>query len=251
MNADLNAIANAPERLILTQQKGPWDYVSTIAVVLTLAVLIWYTIETSRLRRAAQDQTRETGRLLQEAHQQNEATSKLVSEACRQNEVTASLWMEAQRQNEFSVMPQLAIILDTPPVITNSQQVYGGAESRLVLRNVGNGPAFNVLIEPYCADSKALELKNDRTVLTPGEERTLGIHYQYEPHHNDAGDPDSLYQWIETGKLPDPFQVTVRCRSVTSIDYRFTYSLIPKAGRLAVIYQGVLTQPGPSSPPFS
>ena len=263
MNPDLNSIARALERLIMAKQKGPWDYINTLAVVLTLAVLIWYTIETYKLRRDAQEQTHETGKLLQEAHRQNEATLKLVSEASHQNEVTASLWLEAQRQNEFSVMPLLAIILDAPQVRTTSEQAYGGARSRFVLRNVGNGPAFNVFIEPYSADSKMLEFQNDRTVLTPGEERTLGIHFEYEPNHGEIGNPDSLYLWINTGKLPDPFQVAIRCRSVTSIDYRFTFSLTPKAGRLAVIYQGfesnrpaietqVGSQPGPSaSPPLS
>jgi hypothetical protein len=66
MNPDLNRIAAALNRLIAAEQKGPWDYAATVAVVLTLGVLIWYTIETYKLRRAAQDQTAKTGNLLAE-----------------------------------------------------------------------------------------------------------------------------------------------------------------------------------------
>lgn len=239
MNTDLTSIAQALNRLILAQQKGLWDYLNTGAVLLTLAVLIWYTIETYKLRKAAQEQTQETGKLLKEAHLQNEATAKLVSEAGHQNEVAASLWREAQRQNEFSVMPLLGILLDVPEVITTSQQFYRGANSRLLLRNVGNGPAFNVLMKPDSAGYKDLEFESGRTVLTPGEERTLGIHFQQEPNHTETGSPDSLYEWINTGKLPDPFDVKIECRSVTSTDYVFTFRLSPKAGRLAVVYEGV------------
>jgi hypothetical protein len=252
MNPDLTQVTNALGRLVAAVQKNTWDHANTVAIVLTLGVVILYTIETSRLRREAQKQTRKTGRLLHEAHQQTVATLELVSEANHQNEVTASLWMEAQRQNEFSVMPLLAIILDTPEVLKLSQQVPGSVTSRLVLRNAGSGPAFNVHIEPYSGDTKVLTFKTDRTVLTPEEERTLTIHFEPEPHNTEIGTPDSLYGWINMGTLPDPFQVTIQCRSVTSIDYRFTFSLTPKAGRLAVIYQGVesnrpaiVTKPGP------
>jgi len=62
MNPNLNSIARAPDRLVAATQRTAWDHVNTIAVVLTLTVLIWYTIETSKLRKAAQSQTEEAGR---------------------------------------------------------------------------------------------------------------------------------------------------------------------------------------------
>jgi hypothetical protein len=45
--------AAAPGRLVAAHQRSFWDYVSVIAVVFTLIVLVWYTIETHRLRVAA------------------------------------------------------------------------------------------------------------------------------------------------------------------------------------------------------
>jgi len=45
MDSNLNGIASSLERLVALQQKGWWDYIATIAVVLTLFVLIWYTIQ--------------------------------------------------------------------------------------------------------------------------------------------------------------------------------------------------------------
>ena len=236
MNPDFSPIVRALEHLAAIQQKGPWDYASTIAVILTLGVLIWYTVETYRLRRAAQQQTTETGKLLNEAQRQNEATIKLVSEASRQNEVAAKLWTEAQRQNEFSVMPLLAILLESAR--TPVERLPGGAKSWLLLRNVGNGPAFNVFVEPYSADNKVLQFDIGRTVLTPGEERPLEIQFEHEPHSTWIGNPDSLYEWINTGHLPNPLHIGVRSRSVTGIDYKFTFSFTPEIGRLNVVYQG-------------
>jgi len=237
MNTDFTPIVRALEHLAATQQKEVWDYIATIAVVLTLFVLIFYTRETYRLRKAAEQQTSETGKLLEEAHRQNEATIKLVSEASRQNEAAVRLWNEAQRQNEFSVMPLLAILLDLPELRTSSQMIFGRTR-RLVLRNVGNGPAFNVFIEPQSVDGKVLEFESERAALTHGEERTLKIHFEPQPDHGIMGTPDSLYEWINTGELPDPLQVVVRCRSVTSIDYWFMFRFTPKAGRLNVVYEG-------------
>lgn len=89
MDPNLNAIARSLDRLVALQQKGPWDYIATVAVVLTLIVLVWYTIETYKLRKAAQAQTTETANLLGEAQRQNETSLRLVEQAQRQNDVTA------------------------------------------------------------------------------------------------------------------------------------------------------------------
>src|SRR6516165_4628754 len=98
MSPELNSIARAVERLAQTQQKGPWDYLYSVTVLLTLGVVVWYTFETSLLRRAGQRQSGET--------------AKLLREAVQQNQVWASLLQEAQRQNEVSLMPILAIAVE-------------------------------------------------------------------------------------------------------------------------------------------
>ncbi|MGD1094033.1 MAG: hypothetical protein ABSB35_18875 [Bryobacteraceae bacterium] len=100
MSPDLNGIASSLDRLVALQQKGLWDYIATIAVVLTLIVLVWYTVETYKLRKAAQAQMTETANLLTEAQRQNQTSLRLLEQAQRQNDVTAKLVSEAQRQNE-------------------------------------------------------------------------------------------------------------------------------------------------------
>src|SRR5262245_29152005 len=125
MNAEgINAIVSALNRLAATLEKGAWDHAYIVIVLLTLLVLIWYTIETQRLRKAGQDQTAKTAQLLNEAQ--------------RQNDVSAHLLKEARRQNEVSVMPILAVAVET---------AADGEAERIALTNVGSGPAFNLSIE--------------------------------------------------------------------------------------------------------
>jgi hypothetical protein len=57
----INSVVQALDRLAASLQKGPWDHVYIVIVLLTLLVLIWYTVETQRLRKAGQDQTAKDG----------------------------------------------------------------------------------------------------------------------------------------------------------------------------------------------
>jgi hypothetical protein len=43
---------------------------------------------------------------------------------------------------------------------------------------------------------------------------------------------DDLYEWINTGRLPNPLHLIVRCRALNSVDYKFTFRCTPEAGRL-------------------
>lgn len=210
MNPDLNPIVQSLNRLIAAQQKGPWDYASTVAVVLTLLVLIWYTYETYQLRRTAQEQTTKMAGLLREAH----------------------------RQNEVLVMPILAILVASPEELYSSEVVYGSANPKLVLRNVGTGPAFNVSIDKYAVEGRELQFEHGSHMLTPGEKRTLSFHLQ-EQHSGTMGDLDTMYDWINNGLLPDLLNITARCRSATSVDYSFTFSFTPRDGRLNVVFEGM------------
>lgn len=138
MNSDLTSIVSALDRLTATQRKGPWDYASTIAVVLTLLVLVWYTIETMCLRRAAQAQT--------------ERSSELLTEAQRQNETSLRLVTEAQAQNEIALRPILVLLFETV-LSHDSGRVLPGSRS-LEIKNLGNGPAFNVTIDHLRLDEE-------------------------------------------------------------------------------------------------
>ena len=102
VNLDLTSIARALDRLIAAQQKGGWDYIGTVAVVLTLFVLVLYTYETFKLRKAAQAQTEQGNKLFAEAQRQNQTSLDLLKEAQRQNDTTANLVREAHRQNEVA-----------------------------------------------------------------------------------------------------------------------------------------------------
>jgi len=50
VNTDTKQVLAVLERLVAAHQRGVLDYTGVIAIVLTLVVLIWYTIETHGLR---------------------------------------------------------------------------------------------------------------------------------------------------------------------------------------------------------
>jgi hypothetical protein len=201
MNPDLNSIARALDRLVAAQEKGAWNYISTVAVVLTLIVIIWYTIETSRLRKAAQDQTKETGKLL----------------------------TEAQKQNEVAVMPCLAISPARPS--------SADGQCTLVLKNVGTGPAFNVSIHACASSGKQLSFEYGEDFMGPNEKRELTFYLQEGSSQERGTNTGALYRWITDGKLPEPLTITARSRSVSSIDYASTFKLTRSEDRLKVAFE--------------
>jgi hypothetical protein len=226
--------------LVAAHQKGTWDYVSTVAVVLTLIVLVWYTLETYKLRKAAQDQTAESGDLLREAQRQNETSLRLVEQAQRQNEATAKLVEAAQRQNESTIMPILAVRIDPPEsyfATSNPRQ-----KSKLVLSNEGTGPAFNLSIEPYSVQDRELTLDHGSEVIAAGEERELIFHLQ-EGIKGVSGNLNELYSWINTGHLPNPLSISLQCVSLSSTNYKFTFRFTPIAGKLAVLLERMDSTP--------
>ena len=226
MNPDLTGIVRAIDRLVASQQKGAWDYAATIVVVLALIVLVWYTIETYKLRKAAQAQTAETANLLREAQRQNVATLSLVA--------------AAQRQNEIGVMPILAIRIEPPQSRLTASGV--SVNSYLVLRNEGAGPAFNVCIDPYSVGGRELAFDHGSGVVSPKEVRELSFHLQ-QGNSGTIGNVNELYYWINTGELPDPLCIPVRCKSVSSTDYTFTFRFTPLSGVLAVMLETMDSSP--------
>jgi hypothetical protein len=214
MHDDFNALIRAFDRLIAAQQKGTWDYVQIIIVLLTLGVLMWYTIETYRLRKVAQDQTTETAKLLREAR--------------RQNEVSDNLLREAQLQNEVSVMPILAVAIEPVP---------GGDSVRVVLRNVGSGPAFNLLIDRIDWDGRRLQIEPGSNVLRRGQANGLMFHFM-EGGSGNLLDAHSLGLWLRASRMPNPISIKVRCNSVNTKPYLFVFSCTSDAGKLRITYEG-------------
>lgn len=214
MNADLNSIVNALDRLAAAQQKGVLDYVHIIIVVLTLCMLTWYTIETYWLRKAGQDHIAET--------------SRLINEAQKQNEVSARQLREAQRQNEVSVMPILAVAVES---------VHDVDTVRIVLLNVGSGPAFNLSIDRLEWDNRRLKIQHGGSVLRPGQVNELLFYFE-EGDSGNLMDAKTLSRWMKAQRMPDPLVIIVRCDSVHSIAYTFMFRCTSEAGKLSISYVG-------------
>jgi len=224
-------------RLIEAQKKGPWDYASTIAVVLTLVVLVWYTYETYRLRKAAQEQTEKTAELLITSQVQNTLAANLWAEAQRQNESTARLVEEAQRQNDIPLMPILTICVVSP----GQSPAHATREierPQMIMRNVGSGPALNVSIDEHAAEGCILQFQPGTNMMTPGETRVLS----YYSYYNDIGVPgylDGICNLIEKGHIPNPLTITVRCHSAASKAYKFTFAFSFSDGIMEAGFIGV------------
>ena len=210
----VNSIVRALDRLAASLQKGPWDHVSVVIVLLTLLVVIWYTVETQRLRKAGQDQTAKTAQLL--------------SEAQRQNDVWGHLLREARRQNEVSVMPILAIAVEPVP---------DADTDRIVLINVGSGPAFNLAIDPHHWDSRELKIEHASSILRPGQSDELRFHV-IEGNSGNLLGAKTLGHWIHIKRMPNPLNVVVRCNSVNSKAYSFRFICTSQLGKLRITFEG-------------
>jgi|SRR5215510_2239610 len=209
------SIVRSLDRVAASLQKGVWDHVSVVVVLLTLLVLIWYTIETQRLRKAGQDQTTRTAQLLTEAQ--------------RQNEVWAHLLREARRQNEVSVMPILAMAVEPVP---------GGDDTdRIVLVNVGSGPAFNLSIDPLHWENRSLKIEHGSSILRSGQSDELLFHV-IEGNSGNLLGAKTLGHWIHVKRMPSPLSVAVRCTSVNSNAYSFRFICSSQQGKLRITYEG-------------
>jgi hypothetical protein len=207
VNPDLSSVVKALDRLAaVIHGKDAWDYASTVLVGLTLVVLIWYTVETSRLRKAAQKQIEATGKLL----------------------------AEAQRQNEIAVMPMFALY---PEVMSD------GRQRRIILENVGLGPAFNLSIVNPQWNGSILEIKHSYNVWTPKQTEVLSLVLQKGTDRMVGIDVDSLYQGINKDEMPNPLNLVVRCVSLHHTRYEFKFKCIPDAGYLKITFDSLETAP--------
>ena len=161
----------------------------TVLTVATLGVLILYTVETSRLRRAAQAQSVET----------------------------ASLLKEAQVQNETALRPIVALNIEHTLI---GDDLHASSDTRtLHLRNMGKGPAFNVTLTPLNGDHDVAYAFHHPDLLAEGE--TVLVHVG---EYNDAGNPLMTWQSVEevifgSGAISLPQMLTINYRSATGKAY--------------------------------
>ena len=172
----------------------------TVLTFVTLLVLIWYTLETTRLRRSAQEQTTVTSRLLR----------------------------EAQRQNEQSMLPIVALSLQLRPVDEGrlAQTEWAGAQRRfLVLRNVGNGPAFNVAIRPLAGRASQMCSFCHSDHLAAGEEEVVAPLLTRKDSPFNTSGLEEIEKEARSGELQVPHRVLVSYRSASGARYQTTQVL--------------------------
>jgi hypothetical protein len=206
--SDFQPIASAMDRLATAMGKGWLDYTATIAVVLTLVVLIWYTVETYLLRKAAQKQIEETDKLLLEAQKQNLTAQE-------QTTINANLLSEAQRQTEISIQPVFAVFKGTS---------VNNMKGRIMLENVGKGAAFNTTIGQLTWDNKKLEFDHESTVMKPGDAEPLLFHlWADEIIGEHIYNVDRLIQIMNAKEIPDPFRIIVKCADLGLTPYEYFF----------------------------
>jgi hypothetical protein len=220
----LERVAAALERIANAQINTAWthaDYISVVNVVvlfLTLIALVCYTVETSKLRKATEEQTKKSGLLLDAAKEQNETAQNLLT--------------QAQRQNELAIMPMLTLYRD----------LTGKAEE-IVLRNVGSGPAFNVRIEvipskatpPDGEHEITLDLPNN--VVAPQDRYTLRLLAMQPNGRGPNFGTNALSQWITAGYLPNPLEINVHCVSLDSKPHRFVFKFANDLGTPKISFE--------------
>jgi len=173
----------------------------TVLTAITLFFLIRYTLETIRLRRSAQEQTT----------------------------VTASLLKEAQRQNEQSLLPIVALGLQMKPVDEGHLVPIEWAEPQrrcrvLLLRNVGNGPAFNVAIRPVAGNTSVISFCHSDHLAVGEEEIVAPLLTREDPPFSTSG-LEEIEKGVRSGELALPHKILISYKSVSGSRYRTTQTL--------------------------
>lgn len=241
MNPDFSSIVTALKSVSTSLQKGWLDYANLVVVSATFLALVFYTIETMRLRRVAQGQLEKTGKLIEEAHAQSvlsnllhqtaQEQTKIAQEQNRtaqeQNKMTSEIMSQAQLQNEISIMPMFAVYEDRTDSTVKNQ---------LLLKNVGLGPAFNLTIDKAEWNGESVEFIDADGVMTPGEVRAIRVHHDDGNRHGTVLGVNQLYEWINTERLPEPLRIVIRCVSLHMKAYEFEFNCLAETGHLRIKY---------------
>ena len=179
MNNDLQQVLAALDRLVAAHQRGVWDYVSVVAVVLTLIVLIWYTIETYRLRVAA-------------VNQLGVATTPIL-------------------------------------MIAPIQQAKGAVPA---IRNVGNGPAFNISIEAGNVGAQAKLNFYHPDILAGNELQVLHRILEQADRQRQMFTHDDIVANFAQGHLPTTIPLTITYDGANGQRYSTTATMEYKSEML-------------------
>jgi hypothetical protein len=148
---------------------------------------------------------------------------------CIYTYLTHQLRKAAQRQNEISVMPMFTINQVSP----------NGLNRPIVIRNVGRGAAFNMSVDCSQPTDGKLLVEHEGNVMVVGQRKTLSFDCQKQGNPNAFDDADEVYNAMNSGTLPDPLDLIVRCRSISSLDYAFHFRFTLGAGRLKITFEGM------------
>src|ERR1035437_1282317 len=159
----------------------------TILTLITAAALIWYTIETSRLRRATQEQVEKTGLLLKEAHTQNEHSIQPI--------------VTLERANDLHSIEKTA--------------------TQIVIRNLGLGAAFNIDVEPLCGPSTTIRFVPTMS-LAAGQREPISLVYTEDGKQVVSGAYELIQRMFHSNELDEGARSIVRYADVTGKRYRTT-----------------------------
>lgn len=163
----------------------------TILTLITAAALIWYTIETSRLRRATQEQVEKTGLLLKEAQTQNEHSIQPI--------------VTLERANDLRILENTANMPAT----------------QIVIRNLGLGAAFNIDVEPLRGPNTTIRFVPTMS-LVAGQREPISLVYTEDGKQVVSGAYELIQRMFHSNELDEGARSIVRYADVTSKRYRTT-----------------------------
>jgi hypothetical protein len=153
----------------------------TILTLITAAALIWYTIETFRLRRA---------------------TQKLLK--------------EAQIQNEHSIRP--IVMLEPANDLHILEKGANMPAVQIVIRNLGLGAAFNVDVEPLSGRSTTIRFV-PTMALAAGQREPVSLVYTEGSEQVVSGAYELIQRMFHSNELDDGARSTVRYVDVNGKPY--------------------------------
>lgn len=221
MTAD-KTIVLALRELTNATQKSNWE-IGLLALgaaigVGTFIVLVIYTVETKRLRKAAQKQIAVTEMALKSTRDQADVSTKLLQSTLEQNELTG--------------MPILVCLIDV--------------DGNCILKNTGKGVALNILIDSVedLPNIAILRFTPYQRALTFGENTS----FQFEFITNtmlirNVSDEKFLTKSLgEFGLSSIP--INVRCKSITGQSYTFLHHCFVNYTKAYITFAEYTMTPG-------
>jgi len=181
----------AVQQHFLPRSLVDWAQVALVVLTaVTLVVLCKYTKETVRLRQATRDQVNISNQLLREAQIQNEAAEKPTL-------------LFGLSSTDFHLGKPLELLEPT-------------------IRNIGSGPAFNVVVEPMKGDGVEVQFRLPNVPYLEGKQQL-----PLKPFITQDGQANGMSSWlslladlIRRNNFPADMIVAVQFESISSKTYR-------------------------------